>query len=294
MGAAHFIRLLLPFQSSIQGLAWLDVGAAHFIRLLTRELPRRQLPRPLEVDEVLGLAMHPSLKGKVVHVAQSKEKRVYEPRGTRTASGNYLLMFPDGSHYGRAAIKCNSLLAYRSSDRGKTWQGPETAFDIEYNQHGFIPLQPRGSDRLYAFGTHPLWDLYSREDGLHENAPIGYRYTDDEGHSWSEVRLIRPHNDKDFRGMSVMRMCETDRGTWILGSHEADWSYKPLITRQYLLRSEDQGESWEVIPGRRHGGWHAIPLGRDGRRAAFGRRRWGSLHAGADSDWQVVGFPQFR
>ena len=58
-----------------------------------------------------------------------------------------------------------------------------------------------------------------------------------------------------------MRMCETDRGTWILGSHEGDWSYKPLITRQYLLRSEDQGESWEVIPGRRHGGgWHAIPL----------------------------------
>ncbi len=83
-------------------------------------------------------------------------------------------MFPDGSHSGRAAVKCNTLLAYRSPDQGKTWRGPEIAFDIEYNQHGFILLQPRGSDRLYAFGTQPLWDLYSREDGLHENAPIGY------------------------------------------------------------------------------------------------------------------------
>ncbi len=39
--------------------------------------------------------------------------------------------------------------------------------------------------------------------------------------------------------MSVMRMCETDAGTWILGSHEGDWSYKPLSTRQYVLRSSD-------------------------------------------------------
>ncbi len=38
-----------------------------------------------------------------------------------------------------------------------------------------------------------------------------------------------------------MRMCETGRATWLLGSHEGDWSYKPLITRQYLLRSKDQG-----------------------------------------------------
>lgn len=62
--------------------------------------------------------------------------------------------------------------------------------------------------------------------------------------------------------MSVMRMSETDFGTWLLGTHEGDWSYKPLMTRQYLLRSEDQGESWELIPGRRHGGWHAPPYGR--------------------------------
>ena len=87
--------------------------------------------------------------------------------------------------------------------------------------------------------------------------PIGYRYSDDDGRIWSEVRIIRPKNDPDFRGMSVMRMTETDSGTWLLGSHEADWSYIPIMTRQYLLRSEDQGRTWELLPGQRHGGWYA-------------------------------------
>ena len=54
-----------------------------------------------------------------------------------------------------------------------------------------------------------------------------------------------------------MRMCETEAGTWLLGSHEGDWSYRPLMTRQYILRSEDQGQSWELLPDGRHGGWHA-------------------------------------
>ena len=82
-----------------------------------------------------------------------------------------------------------------------------------------------------------------------KTTPIGYRYSDDDGRIWSEVRIIRPKNDPDFRGMSVMRMTETDSGTWLLGSHEADWSYIPIMTRQYLLRSEDQGRTWNCCQG---------------------------------------------
>jgi hypothetical protein len=110
------------------------------------------------------------------------------------------------------------------------------------------------------FGTQPLWVAFGRDS--RENAPIGYRYSDDDGEHWSEVHLIRPHNDPEFRGMSVMRMCETQKGTWLLGSHEGDWSYKPLITCQYILRSEDQGATWEVVPGARHGGWRLTSHGR--------------------------------
>jgi hypothetical protein len=67
-------------------------------------------------------------------------------------------------------------------------------------------------------------------------------------------------------------MCETDKGTWILGSHAADWSSKPLTTRQYLLRSEDKGETWMLLPGNRPNGWFAPEYGRidEGRPISLG------------------------
>jgi len=146
------------------------------------------------------------------------------------------------------------LLDGPSADKGRTWSGPTRPIDIDYNLHGFIPLVD--GKRIYNFGTQAIWGMYTNEDGLHENAPIGYRYSDDDGYHWSEVRIIRPTNDPGFTGMSVMRMCETVKGTWLLGTHEGDWTYKPLMTRQYVLRSEDKGKTWELLPGKRHGGWH--------------------------------------
>ena len=213
-------------------------------------------PKSYHFDAELGLMLHKGISGEVIH--RNYNGGLYETRATITPEGDYLLLFPDGGHYGGAGLrgkgKVNDMLAYRSSDKGVTWEGPAIAFDIDYNQHGFIPLIPKGSKRIYAFGTQPILQLYETDKGLNENAPIGYRYSDDDGYTWSEVRIIQPLNDPGFRGMSVMRMCETDAGTWILGSHEGDWTYKPLITRQYILRSEDQGKTWEVLPNARHGG----------------------------------------
>jgi hypothetical protein len=122
------------------------------------------------------------------------------------------------------------------------------------------PATPHRPGRVFMFGTQPLWVAFGR--GSRENAPIGYRYSDDDCEHWSEVHVIRPVNDPEFRGMSVMRMTETAKGTWLLGSHEGDWSYKPLITCQYILRSDDQGRTWEVVPGARHGGWRLTSHGR--------------------------------
>jgi hypothetical protein len=227
-----------------------------------RSIQFARLPARLRVDAKLALVLaSPAITGQVVHIASDW---LYETRATKTPGGDYLLMFPTNTrerptgsaHYGQSGYqKNNDMVAFRSSDQGKTWQGPTVAFDIEYNQHGFIPLIPKGTKRIYAFGTQPVWGQYVAEHGQGENAPIGYRYSDDDGHHWCEVRLIRPQNDPGFRGMSVMRMCETDSGAWILGSHEGDWSYKPLMTRQYVLRSEDQGKTWTVGPNPRHGGW---------------------------------------
>ncbi len=220
-----------------------------------------KLPAGLTVDKKLALVLaSPAITGQVVHTAKGS---LFETRATKTPGGDYLLMFPTDTpentdvyaHYAWGQDKkVNDMVAYRSKDQGRTWQGPTIAFDIDYNQHGFIPLIPKGSTRIYAFGTQPVWGLWKTDRGQHENAPIGFRYSDDDGYHWSEVRIIRPENDPGFLGMSVMRMCETDSGAWLLGSHEGDWSYKPLITQQYVLRSEEQGKTWTVLPNPRHAG----------------------------------------
>ena len=241
---------------------------AETIQLQDRPIAVAAPPDALVVREDLGLIAAPAVDGQIVY--RTERGTLFETRAIKTPGGDYLLMFPtntvtvpDGRcHYGRQDRKVNDLVAFRSSDRGATWHGPSRPIDIDYNLHGFIPLMPRAGSgvpegRIYCFGTQPIWSLHTIERGLHENAPIGFRYSDDDGHTWSEVRLIRPTKDPDFTGMSVMRMCETEAGTWLLGSHEGDWSYRPLMTRQYILRSEDQGQSWELLPDARHGGWHA-------------------------------------
>ena len=233
------------------------------IAIAGRQISTARPPAGLVLREELGILAHESLHGQLVHRA---EGTLFECRATKTPRGDYLLMFPTDTqgrdlttgmncHYGGKKEKVNDLVSYRSADRGKSWKGPEIAFDIAYNQHGFIPLIPRGSTCVYAFGTQPVWGMWSTERGQGENTPIGYRYSDDDGHTWSEVFLIKPVNDPDYKGMSVMRMCETEAGTWLLGTHESDSSHKPLLTRCYILRSEDRGGNWELLPRPRPGGF---------------------------------------
>ncbi len=209
-------------------------------------------PKPLVLRRRIGLVTAPAVDGQLVH---ESKRNLFETRATITPGGDYLLMFPEGQHYGGHKGKVNNMIAYRSSDKGKTWTGPKAAFDIDYAQHGFIPLIPRGTKRIYAFGTQPI---EGKREG-NENCPIGFRWSDDDGRTWSKVTLIRPTNNPDFLGMSVMRMCETDAGTWLLGSHEGRWKRTPkgpVGTRAYVLRSEDKGKTWTVHPKPRPGGWY--------------------------------------
>jgi len=237
------------------------------------EIQTAQPPQGLVLCKDLGILASPLAQGQIIYRTAT---RLLETRATITPGGDWLLMFPEGQHYGSAkGRKVNDMLAFRSSDQGRTWQGPTIAFGPEQNHHGFIPFIPKGSRRIYAFGTQPIPGKYDWQHGQAENAPIGYRWSDDDGRTWSDVVLIRPTNDPDFRGMSVMRMCETERGTWLLGSHAADWSVKPLTTRQYLLRSEDQGQTWTVLPDKRPNGWFAEGFSRmdEGRPIALGGDR---------------------
>jgi len=229
-------------------------------------------PAGLVTKPDFGIVASSAVSGQLLYESPT---RLFETRATITPRGDYLLMFPVGKHYGGATSKVNDLMAMRSGDGGKTWSAPQPAFDIDYNQHGFIPLIPKGTSRLYAFGTQPVWDQYSAKGGQHENAPIGFRWSDDDGRTWSPVQLIAPQNDPEFRGMSVMRMCETARGTWLLGAHLGDWSQKPLMTCQYVLRSTDHGKTWTLLPDKRPNGWNVKEFHRmdEGRPIALGGDR---------------------
>jgi Neuraminidase (sialidase) len=218
-------------------------------------VPIGELPSQLVLRPQLGLVTADSVNGTIVHSSISS---LYETRAEKMPNGDYLLMFPDGGHYNGKTTKVNDLVAYRSKNQGRTWEGPTVPIAIDYNLHGFIPLRPKGTDRVYCFGTQPIWETYLPTSHTEsENAPIGFRWSDDNGYTWSDVSLIRPENDPEFRGMSVVRMCETESGVWLIGAHAADWSERPLRTRQYILRSADQGKTWRVYPDARPGGWQA-------------------------------------
>ena len=211
------------------------------------------LPKGLRVMEDVGLAGVEALAGSVIYRAV---KDLYEVRSTITPGGDYLVMFPAGSHYGSMVKKANTMLALRSSDKGKTWSDPYIAFkNIDINQHGFIALVPKGGKRIYSFGTQPIWGLFRNEPGLFENTPIGYFYSDDDGHNWTGPTIISPVNDPGYLGMAVMQMCETPKGTWLLSTYENNHVIQPQYVLQYILRSTDQGASWTLLPGRREGGW---------------------------------------
>ena len=235
------------------------------------KISTKALPKGVHLIEDIGLAAADALDGSLLYRAPTV---LYEVRSTITPGGDYLVMFPVGGHYNQTEIKINTMMALRSPDKGLTWSDPYVAFHINYNQHGFIPLIPKGTKRIYSFGTQAVFGLFRRDKGLFENAPIGYLYSDDDGYTWNGPTLINPVNDPGFTGMSVMRMCETNKGTWLIGSHEGYHDEVPVISNQYMLRSEDKGKTWEVLPERRTGGWHVLPFHRmdEGRPIQVGDR----------------------
>src|SRR5690606_2079394 len=103
-------------------------------------------------------------------------------------------------------------------------------WDAGCNVHAAIPLLSADGSVLRVFGTEPLPQFFDPETDTadvpgaeyydkHENGPIGWRTSTDRGKTWSEARLIRPVNAPHFLGMSAMQICETPRGTWLVGSH---------------------------------------------------------------------------
>ena len=246
-----------------------------------------KLPRGLKNFTELGVIMPEWLNVRVIHRFPQPAMGTYQgknppvvyvdcPRPLIAPNGDYLLTIISGkAHYLRVDPfrKVNDILIYRSKNRGKTWQGPFLSTPIAYNQHAWVPLVPRGGKRIYTFSTEPAAGDFN---GI-ENAGIGYRYSDDNGHTWSHVTRINPANDPGFQGMWCIDMTETDRGTWLLAPHTGE-NYRPnggVTSRLFLMRSTDQGQTWNLLPHGRPDGWVTPGFDRmeEGRPMALGGGR---------------------
>ena len=147
------------------------------------------------------------------------------------------------------------ILASFSSDQGRTW---ESAFVLQDQPRSsdFDPALLVDGDRVWFFYVYGRWNRYPfmQElvqgkgyvgDGpdvqMSEKAFIGTesfhlyaRYSDDSGKTWSKQRMI--HESAGCRSNGI----RLTSGELLLPAHD----FRNNWTESYVLRSNDQGQSW--------------------------------------------------
>lgn len=175
-------------------------------------------PAGYKLRKDLGLLVQDTMEGQVVHTAQSKQGTLYETRAVVTPKGDYLVLIPDGSHGNSVRKNANILTAYRSSDQGRTWQGP--AFPFGEGKHlGVLPVVPKGGQRIFVYES--LRDL--EVDGKVRERTFGFRSSDDDGLTWTAPQILRLEDGSLFGGVGVIpiRGSETEAGTLMAGFHHS-------------------------------------------------------------------------
>jgi hypothetical protein len=206
----------------------------------------------------LGVVVAAPAQVQRLHARAAPGNVCVAPRAVVAPNGDLLVIHLAGSGFWERERKLNEMVQYRSTDGGDTWSGPEVAWSPPYSVHAAGLVVSQTSGELLAIGTEYDPDL---RDG-YENGPIALRSSTDSGHSWSPPRILEPVNDPSYRGIAAMPVCQLEDGTLLVSTHketwrgEFDWA-SGMGTRQFLLRSEDGGRSWELLPDASPNGWFA-------------------------------------
>lgn len=208
----------------------------------------------------LGIIAHAEVGCRRLHGWPAPDDFAEPVRVLRCADGTWIATCPVGRrHQFGSAEKGNELVQWRSADRGATWQGPVRPWRLDVPQHCATPML-LADGGILAFST----DYRSGRLSLPHAGGLSYRRSDDHGRGWGPLVELRPRNAPDFRGVLHMRGCRTRLGTLLVPTYDIP----PLVDgvrgdHQYVLRSEDEGRTWDLLPGRNRGlTWDGHPRGR--------------------------------
>ena len=237
----------------------LNILPAEEIAVGRRSYKRGEPPQGFVNREDLGILVAERVKAQRVHAWPVPDGFAEPQRLCIAPNGDYILGACVGAahQYGKSG-KFNEIVLYRSDNKGATWSGPVRPWETSWSQHAFNPLVPRGSKRIYSFGT----DFHPDHLVLPHNGAVSLRWSDDVGHNWSDPTFIKPANAPHWTGVGHMQPYETAAGTWLIGTyHIIGKGPGERGDRQHVLRSDDRGESWTLIPEDGQG-WYLDPWDR--------------------------------
>lgn len=112
----------------------------------------------------------------------------------------------------------NNIIATRSYDKGRTWTEPVNVEAPGVPQSSWaVPLKIPGG-RIYVFYNYNKYGFEGIEGVM--SGPFMYKYSDDNGKTWSEKRFEVP-----------IRTTQIDKENYTHGKHQFFWSIdKPVVT----------------------------------------------------------------
>lgn len=137
------------------------------------------------------------------------------------------------------------VMCVRSRDNGKTWTKPVTLFNNELDNGPSATFVTRKGTVIQMVNVQASWYGYDEAPPGHQKLntlQLVVRSTDN-GHSWSEPKLLESSGTHYTRGRSSLLQLPDGGILWMVYDKDTD---KPHLYGT-VHRSDDDGENWRVV-----------------------------------------------